>query len=249
MLITLSELFAQSFEKYSKYFAKTFPYLAVLLAAFLLRYGAGYLGVFLAFNTRLSDRASDFVVLILLIILGLIGFWGTVALTKRIQNLDQNQPSLPFKLHFKSVKKYLLPVFFVTLINILLIALGGVLLVIPGVIFFIWYYFSNYIVVFEDKKGLSTLSESKNLIVGRWWPMAWRIGIPKIVFSLLSGLIAKAAITIFILIFSPSPIVYDLAFEFIAGLIAIFMLPLFLWQDTTLYYSAKQTPVIPPANQ
>lgn len=249
MLISLSDLFGQSFEKYFKYFGKTLPYLAVLLLAFLLRYGAGYFGVYLAFSTRLSNRASDTIVLILLIILSILGFWGSVTFIKTCQNLDQNQPPLPFKQQFLFSKKYLLPVFFITLVNIFLIALGGILLFIPALIFFVWYYFSNYIVIFENKSGLNTLTDSKNLIVGRWWPMAWRIGVPKIVCSLLSGFLAKATIAIFVIIFSPSPIVYDLAFEFIAGIIAIFMFPLFVWQDITLYYSAKQTPPNRPISQ
>ncbi len=242
MLISLTELFAQSFEKYAKHFGKTFPYLAVLLAAFLLRYGAGYLGVYLTFSTRLSSRASDLIVLILLIILAVIGFWGTVAFMRAAQNLDQNQPLLSFKQQFLSSKKYLLSVFFVTLVNLILIALGGILLFFPAVIFFVWYYFSSYIVIFENKKGLGTLSESKNMVVGRWWSMGWRIGLPKAAFSLLSGFLAKAIIAIFVIVINPSPIVYDLAFEFIVGLVAILTFPLFFWQDITLYYSAKQTP-------
>lgn len=249
MLISLSELLSQSFEKYSKHFGKTFPYLAVLLSAFLLRYGAGYFGVYLAFNTRLSDYASDFIVLILLIILLILGFWGTIAFMKVSQNLDDNQPLLSFKQQFLTVKKYLLPIFFITLISISLIALGGILLFIPGVIFFVWYYFSSYIALFENKNNLGTLLDSKNLAVGRWWPMAWRITVPKIVFSILSGIIAKAILTIFIIVFNPSPIAYDLAFEFVAGIIAIFMFPLFLWQDITLYHSAKQSPVSPLITQ
>ena len=243
MLISISELFAQSFEKYSKHFGKTLPYLAVLFLVFLLRYGAGYLGVHLAFSTRLSDQASDFIVLLLLFILLIVGFWASVVFIKTCQNLDQNQPLLPFKQQFLSSKKYLFPVFLITLLNILLIALGGILLLIPALIFFVWYYFSNYIVIFENKKGFETMSESKNLVVGRWWAIAWRISLPKAVFSLLSGFIGKALLAIFVIVFSPSAIVYNLAFEFIAGMVAIFMLPLFVWQDTTLYYSAKQTPV------
>lgn len=249
MLISISELFHQSFEKYFKNFGKTFPYLAVLIGAFLLRYATGYLGVILTFNTRLSNRASDLIVLILLLVLLLLGFWGSVTLIKFFQGLELNQLPTNFKNQFLSTKKYLIPTFFIILINILLIALGGMLLFIPAVIFFVWYYFSNYIVIFEDKKGLKTLSESKNLVVGHWWAMAWRIGLPKAAFSLLSGFLAKAIIALFVIIFTPSPIVYDLAFEFISGLVAIFMLPLFVWQDITLYYSAKESAPKPIINQ
>ena len=239
MLISLTELFSQSFEKYSKHFAKTFPYLAIILASLLLRYGVGYLGVELAY-TRLSNFLSDLIVLILLIIVFILGFWGTVAFTKVAQNLDKNQPLLPFKQQFLNIKKYLIPVFLVSFISIFLIALGGILLVIPGVIFFVWYYFSNYIVIFEDQKVFASLTDSKKLIVGRWWAMAWRITVPKVIFSLLSGLAGKAILALFVVIVSPSPIIYDLAFEFIVGLVSILMLPLFVWQDITLYYSAKE---------
>ena len=240
MLISLTELFEQSFEKYQKHFAKTFPYLAIILAALLLRYGVGYLGVNLAY-TRLSVFLTDLIVLILLIAVFILGYWGTLAFIKVAQSLDQNLPLSPFKQQFLNSKKYLLPVFLVTAISVFLVALGGILLFIPGVIFFVWYYFSNYAAIFETQSIGSSLSDSKKLIVGRWWAMAWRIAVPKIIFSLLSGLAGKALLALFVIIVSPSPIVYDLAFEFIVGLVSIFMLPLFIWQDITLYYSAKNS--------
>ena len=244
MLITFSELISQSFEKYFQNFKKVLPYLGIALIAFLLRYAIGYLGVFLAFNTRLSAILSDLIILLLLIIVAILGYWSYLALIKLCQNFYQGMPSSVFKINFFNSKKYLVPFFLISLVSTLLIALGGLFLFIPGLIFFVLYYFSNYIVIFEDKNSLGVLSDSKNLAVGRWFAVVFRIAVPKLVFSLLSGLLGKVILSLFILIFSPSAIAYDLAFEFIAGIVTILMLPLFIWQDIILYYNLKQTPIV-----
>ncbi|GAI05360.1 unnamed protein product [marine sediment metagenome] len=63
----------------------------------------------------------------------------------------------------------------VSLLTGLIVGLGFLLLIIPGIIFTIWFVFSTYTVICEDKKGFKALSRSKELVKGYWWPTAKRV--------------------------------------------------------------------------
>jgi len=94
----------------------------------------------------------------------------------------------------------------------LVILVGGILLIIPGIIFYIYFEFSFFVFVGEGIKGAKALSRSKELVKGYWWQVflreivimivlfvsAWAIGqIPVIGFFL--GLVLA---TPFVIIFS-----------------------------------------------
>lgn len=56
------------------------------------------------------------------------------------------------------------------IIMLVLFLLGlFILLIIPGVIFFVYWIFSMYAVVIENKKGMDALNYSKKLVKGKWW--------------------------------------------------------------------------------
>jgi len=93
------------------------------------------------------------------------------------------------KLSFKEVvnvgwKKY--GVFFLlTILLGLVIGLGFVLLIVPGVLFLVWFSFSRFIIV-ENKIGIkSAFLKSKELVKGRFWPVFGRL----IVFGLFSSVV------------------------------------------------------------
>lgn len=67
--------------------------------------------------------------------------------------------------------------------------LGGfVMLVIPGIIFSIWFAFVTYVFVIEGKKGMDALLRSRQYVQGHWWQVFGR--------QILLGLAAIAAILI-----------------------------------------------------
>lgn len=51
----------------------------------------------------------------------------------------------------------------------LLIALGLILLIVPGIIFVFWFYFTAQVVIYEDLSGKAALSRSKALVKGHFW--------------------------------------------------------------------------------
>jgi hypothetical protein len=87
-------------------------------------------------------------------------------------------------------------------ISVLLTAvvLGGFLFfVVPGIILSISLLFSQFLYIFEGKKGLSALLRSRDLVQGYWWKIVWRfvlvnavIFILTLVFILLFEIIGRA---------------------------------------------------------
>ena len=78
--------------------------------------------------------------------------------------------------------------FFVGLgiLNALILIGGFILLIIPGVIFAVWFAFASFIFVAEGRTAVQSLSASKVLIKGKWWDVAARLFVLGLVTSLLS---------------------------------------------------------------
>ena len=72
------------------------------------------------------------------------------------------------------------------LVAIILIA-GFILLVIPGIIFSIWFSLALYVFVFEDIKGMPALYRSKELVKGYFWSMFGRL----FLFGIITGLVGS----------------------------------------------------------
>ncbi len=63
----------------------------------------------------------------------------------------------------------------VSLLTAILVLLWALLLIIPGIIFSIFYAFAAYVFFFEGKKGMDALRRSKDLVKGYFWPVLGRI--------------------------------------------------------------------------
>ena len=55
------------------------------------------------------------------------------------------------------------------------ITLGFILLIIPGIILWVWYSFSIFVTVAEDTKGGKALTRSKEYVKGRWGKVFGRL--------------------------------------------------------------------------
>ncbi len=70
----------------------------------------------------------------------------------------------------------LLPSFFlVAALQLLATAVGVVLLIVPGFLAFVWLYFAQYALVFDNQRGWSALLRSRDLMRGRFFSVAMRI--------------------------------------------------------------------------
>ena len=78
----------------------------------------------------------------------------------------------------------------------LLVEIGGIiLLVIPGLIFAVWYGFSVFTLIFENKKSINALSASRELSRGRFWPVCWRYYAGPILMLIVYSLILAILVT------------------------------------------------------
>jgi hypothetical protein len=69
---------------------------------------------------------------------------------------------------------------------------GGILLIIPGIIFGIWYGFSEFVFVVEGRGIKDSLKASKKLVVGRFWKVFGRVlvfGMFSVLFQVIFSLI------------------------------------------------------------
>jgi len=57
----------------------------------------------------------------------------------------------------------------------LIIVVGFIFLIIPGIVFAIWYTFAQYIVITQDLGPLEAIKASKKLVSGHFWPVFGRI--------------------------------------------------------------------------
>jgi len=65
--------------------------------------------------------------------------------------------------------------FWIALLQVLVIAVGVVLLVIPGVLAFIWVYFAQYALVLDSRRSWPALLYSRDLMRGRFFKVAVRV--------------------------------------------------------------------------
>ncbi len=113
------------------------------------------------------------VLMILLIIVGvLVNTWIYLSLYYAIWKREEN---IDIKTALKNGFEKILSGFWINILVGLAILGGLVLFIIPSIIFAIWFAFSLYILVAENKKGTSALKRSRFLVQGRWLPVAGRL--------------------------------------------------------------------------
>lgn len=244
MLISISEIVRGSWDNYLKTFKRLSPFLGILITTLIIRYFLGFAGLYLNAYTKLSNLSVDVTIFLIILILSLIGAWTGLAIIKLAYLAHKNLPILTFKESYIQTAQYIIPTFLLSFLTAIIITLGSVLFLIPGIIFTIWYYFVNYVVIFENQKNLSCLKTSKQLVVGRWFSMAYRMLAPKIIFVIAMMLSNALLSKLIIFVFNPSEIKIELIIALLSGIVTTFFLPLFIWSDTILYFNAKENPVI-----
>lgn len=75
---------------------------------------------------------------------------------------------------FKETKEMFWPYFWISVLTTVFILLWTLLLIIPGIIFSVFYSFAAYAFFFEGKKGREAIRRSTQLVKGYWWPVFGR---------------------------------------------------------------------------
>lgn len=222
-------------EKYFKFFKNVLPYLGIIVIIRILIALIGEAGIKLVLHTSISEKVIDIITLLFVIAGWVLGSIVMIAMMRYLHKEISETPTVRWNAEIAMAKKYFLPFAVLSLIFGLIIAFGSVLFIIPGIIFFVWYYFAIYHLILNDKKILSGLPASKELVVGRWWSVALRLIIPKLVFIIIGWLVYVAVFAIIQIVFKPSTLTSIMVNQSTKYIIMLLYTPAIILSDLILF--------------
>lgn len=245
MLKTATEVIVDSWDLYAKNWRKFLPFIIMTFLPTLILSALGTITLYLETYLPSSSLASNIIILIVFAASMVFAIWVTIALAKTILNCLLAKPT-EWRKTFSSSSNLIWPIIFTSFLVTLSVIGGTLLLIIPGIIFAVWYTFTSYAVIFEGAKGLNAMRASKSLVVGRWWSIAWRMFAAAFVFGFLSSALSYALA--YLIRLMPLPVFLQSAFANVfSSLTSSIVAPLAAGAMIILYQSAKQNPVIQQA--
>lgn len=101
----------------------------------------------------------------------IVSFWIGISL---LYVMKDREVGIGAKEALQKGWRRLLSYWWITVLVIVITMGGFFLLIIPGIILSIWFSFAAYVLVAEDKRGMTALLRSKHLVSGYWWGVFWR---------------------------------------------------------------------------
>lgn len=188
---------------------------------------AGVAGFFLTGAKFTGPTIGTLGLLGILMIIAIVAFSTLVSGAYLIALRDWKETGA--KKALTEAKKYILPLFLTTFLQGFLIFGGYFLLLVPAIIFSVWFSFATYIVVVEGRSGLAALHTSREYVRGRFWGILGRtiaVYIPEwILWIVLSSVLEKSGQGI-------------LSFVQIARLLLV---PFYMMYMFRLYENVKET--------
>jgi len=126
------------------------------------------LGIFLGFYTNLpiSLQFSIPFIILLTVLIMILGLWCGLALLYAIRDRSE---AIGIKESLRRAwGKQLLSFWWIGILEFFTILGGFILLVVPAIIFAVWFSLSSFVFVREGQKGFNALLRSKEYIRGKW---------------------------------------------------------------------------------
>jgi hypothetical protein len=240
MLKTATEIISESFQLYKKHWREFTPFILILFIPHFILSSLGTIFLYLEIWLPASASFTNIIILVIAVAVAVLSIWASIGFTKTIYAAITNQP-INWKVDFSNSSKLILPTILTTILTVLIILGGTLLLIIPGIIFTVWYSFFYYALILDNKKGLDALSASKTLVVGRWWSILWRTTAPAFIFGMLGSIISLGLYGIASM---PLPIfLLATLTSLLTSLINTMIAPLYTTAGLILYKNAKENPV------
>lgn len=195
MLPSVSGILEQSLQTYrknSRYFLRFMALFFVI--TFLL--GLAQDSIFISRLIPIPGLAF-LVFLVTATIIGLATIWLNLGLLVVSKQALDNQPLESFTAVMSKVWPFLPRAAIASIISSVLVVVGGFFLVIPGLLFAVWFSFTSHEVVFFNAAAVPSLQESKRLVVGRWFSVAWRLLMPTLILALIANVVELVALAPF----------------------------------------------------
>ncbi len=181
-LTDIGDLFRQSWELYQKRFAPlALLYLLTILAFVIPALVAVGLGFF---TTLLAGGIAFFVTVSLGVLVGIVGsLWCYGGFLSAV--LDD---TLRLEDALRRGKELILPLAWIFLLGGFLVTGGYLLLIIPGVIFTVWFSLAQFIMPDENIRGMAALLKSREYVRGYWLEVALRLFLVWVVSGLVGAI-------------------------------------------------------------
>lgn len=244
MLIKAGEIIGNSWQYFAENFKKIAPYMAYLL---IPNFVLGFAGIASLYLDRYATSdafvmTNNIIVLAIFVASIIFMLWVTMALAKNLGSIVTKKPFLGYKESFSATSHLIWPIIYTSLLVVLIVMGGTILFIVPGIIFSIWYCFTYYAILFEEKRGVAALSASKSLVSGRWWKIFWRLLAPAIFYSVIFVVISSAATSLLKLIM-PIDFTFLIINGIVTSILSALVSPLTALTTVLLYFSAKENPV------
>ena len=240
MLISIKDLIKKSYELYAKN-AKLFFTYAVIVSAPSI--ALSFLVTILrsVFNLQKVSLLTPLYA-ILFFALGVISYflslWLSIAFIKTVSDKYNEKNTENIKKVIFDTKKLIIPTLIVSILSGLAILGGLLLLVVPGIIFSIWFAFSFYVVVLDGKEGTEAMRESKKLVEGRWFPTFIRLFAPSLLFLIISGILQSPFS--YIMANSKSIFIGNIV-GILSSIVSVMLAPFLVASQAILYNELKKT--------
>lgn len=179
-----------------------------------------------------------------------VGLFIAVILISSINSLIKKETVNLATLYDASYSK-ILSYFWISILTGLAFLGGTVLLVVPGIIFSVWFSFAAIIFIIEGTKGTEALRSSKELVRGKFWPVLWRWIATYIVYGLILTVIILIPIYLIGLAFGQPASGFNEVSPWWAALLSnivySFAVPLFAAIGVLLYNGLKKEKSAPQA--
>jgi len=236
-LISAGDLLKRSWDQYTKHF-KSFrePLIWTMIPSVLIAL------------LPIIPGATSGTELLLSIITSIIMLWASVRIIDASWSLYEGKApaaSLTRTLAWGPVGRTV-DYAIISILAGVLVILGVFLLIVPGIIFANWFAFAPLVTLIEGLHGTGALKRSKELVAGRFWPIAWRWivlnVIPTlalvIIVSVLGGAIAAATGTLETYFTMDATTWWS---NLISAVTSVLAMPYFLIASVILFAEAKKT--------
>lgn len=243
MLITVPDLIRATFTTYGHNFRTIMKYLLSAVGVYAVLMLNAIVGIPFYLNALgegMTVVAAAVTQLLILAIFMLV----TIAMSRAMGKMYRGQAVGTVWEEIREGKKVFWSSLIVSFLMALIVMAGMLLLIIPGIIFAIWYYFAPMAAMLDNEKIIPALKTSQALTKGRFGQVFWRLCAP---------LVLYVVVFIFVSWMLISPGQYFLTttgqssayWVSIAAMILFyfFSMPIFSLTPIILYEEMKRTPV------
>lgn len=197
-LIGVGELFKKAFEDYKNNFSKLIIFMLIPMAAtfafgiLAVLFVGGAVGVNkLSNSSAVTSGTVGFSIVFFIIAVIILILINLTAMAGMFITFRDSEESLTIKEIINRAKKNIGGYLWISILTGILVMLWALLLIIPGIIFGIYYTLSVWVFFKEGKKGMAAIKRSHDLIKNYWWAVFGRLVLVGAIFVIVSSVLEK----------------------------------------------------------